>query len=77
VVVPPGGTFTAEDTTLVSSPTAAVCFACHDSSLAQAHMKANGGSIYAPRATALASQEQCLVCHASGKIADIKAVHAK
>nr|WP_236599695.1 OmcA/MtrC family decaheme c-type cytochrome [Ramlibacter alkalitolerans] len=72
------GTLTpAAGTTLVSSPTAAVCFACHDSSLAQAHMTANGGSIYEARATALGKTEQCLVCHASGKIADIKAVHAK
>ena len=72
-----GATTAAADTTLVSSPTAAVCFACHDGSEALAHMRANGGSIYAPRATALATAEQCLVCHASGKIADIKAVHAK
>jgi OmcA/MtrC family decaheme c-type cytochrome len=72
-----GATVQAADTTLVSSPTAAVCFSCHDGSEALAHMRANGGSIYAPRAAGLATQEQCLVCHASGKIADIKAVHAK
>ena len=45
----------AADTTLVSSPTATVCFACHDGSEALAHMRANGGSIYAPRAAALAT----------------------
>jgi OmcA/MtrC family decaheme c-type cytochrome len=72
-----GATVQAADTTLVSSPTAAVCFSCHDGSEALAHMRANGGSIYAPRAVGLATTEQCLVCHASGKIADIKAVHAK
>ncbi|HXD41448.1 MAG TPA: OmcA/MtrC family decaheme c-type cytochrome [Ramlibacter sp.] len=72
-----GATVQAADTNLVTSPTATVCFACHDASEAVAHMRANGGSIYAPRATALATQEQCLVCHASGKIADIKAVHTK
>jgi OmcA/MtrC family decaheme c-type cytochrome len=72
-----GVTVPAADTTLVNSPTAAVCFACHDGTEALAHMRANGGSIYAPRAAALATTEQCLVCHASGKIADIKAVHAK
>ena len=72
-----GATTVAADTTLVNSPTAAVCFSCHDGSEALAHMRANGGSIYAPRAAALATSEQCLVCHASGKIADIKAVHAK
>jgi OmcA/MtrC family decaheme c-type cytochrome len=67
----------AAPTTLVSSPTAAACFSCHDSNLALAHMKANGGSIYAPRATALVTTEQCLVCHGSGRIADVKAVHSK
>jgi len=72
-----GATTAAAGTTLVSSPTTAVCFSCHDSNLAQAHMKANGGSIYEARSTALGKQEQCLICHASGKIADIKAVHAK
>ena len=72
-----GATTAAADTTLVSSPTAAVCFACHDGNEALAHMRANGGSIYAPRSAGLATQEQCLVCHASGKIADVKAVHAK
>jgi OmcA/MtrC family decaheme c-type cytochrome len=70
-------TTAAATTTLVTSPTTAACFACHDSNLAQAHMKANGGSIYAARATALASTEQCLVCHGPGRIADIKAVHTK
>jgi OmcA/MtrC family decaheme c-type cytochrome len=72
-----GATVQAADTTLVSSPTAAVCFACHDGALALAHMRANGGSIYAPRAVGLATTEQCLLCHASGKIADIKVMHAK
>ena len=72
-----GVTVQAADTNLVTSPTATVCFACHDTSEAMAHMRANGGSIYAPRAAALATTEQCLVCHASGKIADIKAVHTK
>ncbi len=34
---------------LVSSPIAAACFSCHDSSAATAHMKANGGSLYEKR----------------------------
>jgi OmcA/MtrC family decaheme c-type cytochrome len=67
----------AAPTTLVSSPTAAACFSCHDSGQARAHMTANGGAIYEARSTALLKQEQCLVCHASGRIADIKAVHSK
>ena len=72
-----GATTEAAATTLVSSPTAAVCFSCHDSSRALAHMRSNGGSIYAPRATALANPEQCMLCHASGKVADIKVMHAR
>jgi OmcA/MtrC family decaheme c-type cytochrome len=67
----------AAGTTLVNSPTAGACFSCHDTSDDQAHMKANGGSIYAPRAQALQTTESCLVCHGSGKVADIKAVHTK
>ncbi len=65
----------AAGTTLVNSPIASACFACHDSSTAMAHMSANGGSIYAARTAALATPEQCLICHASGKVADIRAVH--
>jgi OmcA/MtrC family decaheme c-type cytochrome len=64
-------------TNLVSSPTVAVCTACHDTKLAISHMEVNGGSFYQTRATALGRQEQCLVCHASGRLADIKAVHAR
>ena len=56
---------------------APVCFACHDSSLAMQHMESNGGSIYDPRSTALAKAEQCTLCHTTGKVADIKLMHAK
>jgi cytochrome c553 len=61
----------------VNSPIAAVCFACHDSSADIAHFELNGGAIYAPRNTALNAIETCLICHGSGKIADIKVVHAQ
>jgi hypothetical protein len=40
-------------------------------------MEINGGSIYSPRGTALAKVETCMVCHDVGRIADIKAMHAK
>jgi hypothetical protein len=40
-------------------------------------MEINGGSIYNPRSTALDTTETCMVCHASGRIVDIKAMHAK
>ncbi|MBI5259887.1 MAG: OmcA/MtrC family decaheme c-type cytochrome [Burkholderiales bacterium] len=72
-----GATTAAAGTTLVTSPTATVCFACHDSALATTHMQTNGGSIYEPRSTALAKGEQCELCHASGKVADIKVMHNK
>ncbi len=64
-------------TTLVTSPVATQCFACHDSVLARAHIEINGGSIYAPRSNALTTTETCMVCHATGRIADIKVMHAK
>ncbi len=70
-----GITTPAAGTTLVISPITAACFSCHDSGQAIAHMRANGGSVYAPRSTAFSSVEQCLVCHGPGKTADIKAVH--
>ncbi|HJV62252.1 MAG TPA: OmcA/MtrC family decaheme c-type cytochrome [Albitalea sp.] len=72
-----GATTAAADTTLVNSPIAAACVSCHDNDLAVSHMKSNGGSVYAPRATALATTEQCTLCHATGKVADIKVMHAK
>ncbi|MFO1327989.1 MAG: OmcA/MtrC family decaheme c-type cytochrome [Rubrivivax sp.] len=67
----------AASTTLVNSPIATSCVACHDSSQALAHMRGNGGSIYAPRATALGTVETCMICHDSGRIADIKVMHNK
>jgi len=60
---------------LVNSPIAAPCFACHDSSQAVAHMRANGGQLYVARKDYVAGSEQCLLCHGSGKVADIKTVH--
>jgi OmcA/MtrC family decaheme c-type cytochrome len=67
----------AAPTTLVNSPTATQCFACHDSALARAHFEVNGGSIYVPRSTALGTVETCMVCHGDGRIADIEVMHAK
>ena len=64
-------------TTLVNSPITTVCFSCHDNTLAVAHMRSNGGSIYAARGGALANAEQCVLCHGDGKLASIKVVHAK
>jgi len=72
-----GATTEAAATTLVTSPTVTVCSACHDTTTARAHMEANGGSFYRERSVALPKTEQCLVCHGSGKLADIRQVHAR
>jgi OmcA/MtrC family decaheme c-type cytochrome len=72
-----GVTTPAAATTLVISPTMTVCSACHTSDLALTHMKQNGGSFYTARSTALATTETCELCHATGRVADIKAMHAK
>jgi len=78
---PAGGTFEAEGATLVTSPIATACLACHDKQTAPFnaidHMQREGASIYAPRSTALATSEQCMLCHGAGKIAAIKDMHAK
>ena len=67
----------AAQTTLVTSPIATACFACHDTELDVGHMESNGGSVYRARSEALGKQEQCMVCHATGRVADIKAMHQK
>ena len=66
----------AAGTTLVSSPITSACGACHDTPVAIAHFKGNGGTFYQTRSSALTTNvEQCLICHGTGKIADIRAVH--
>ncbi len=70
-----GYTRAAENTTLMSSPIASACFACHDTSLAKAHMVTNGGAVYEARSTALSKTEGCLVCHGAGKEFDVAVVH--
>ena len=61
----------------MTSPTVAACSACHDSSDAIAHMKGNTGSFYAARSAALGISETCLVCHGTGRTADIAVMHSK
>ncbi len=74
----------AATTTLVNSPIASACSACHDGTTALAHMQNNGGTLYQARgafnaagtpAVMTTNVEQCLICHGSGTIADIRAVH--
>ena len=71
-------TTAAAATTLVNSPIAAACFSCHDSAAAKTHQSSDGGgAIYEARSTALLKTENCLFCHGTGKLADIKTMHAK
>ncbi len=51
------------------------CGACHDSAIAKKHFADNGGSLFKPRGTALATPEACLMCHGPSKIAAIAEVH--
>jgi OmcA/MtrC family decaheme c-type cytochrome len=67
-------------TNLVTSPTVNACVACHDSTIAISHFKVNGGTFYEARSTAVGATqkvEQCFVCHATGRTAGIKEMHAR
>jgi OmcA/MtrC family decaheme c-type cytochrome len=73
-----GATVTADPTTLVVSPIAAACSACHDSATAIDHMQTNGASFYEARSVAFSKpqQEECLLCHGPGRLASIADLHA-
>jgi OmcA/MtrC family decaheme c-type cytochrome len=70
-----GVTTEAAATTLVTSPTVTVCSACHDTPDAITHYKVNNGAFYDPRGSS--TNETCLVCHGTGRIADIAVMHSK
>ena len=89
-ILAPGAIYQADPTTLVNTPIASACYACHDTKTAAAHMINNGGTLGSPRSTVATSvagvntvaigsapavTEQCLVCHGTGAMADIKVVH--
>ena len=70
--------------TLVNSPIANACFSCHTTDSAMSHMRANGGSLYATRTSLrtdatnpnkVVNNEQCLVCHGAGRVADVETMH--
>jgi OmcA/MtrC family decaheme c-type cytochrome len=67
----------AQPTTLVNSPIAAACSACHDSSAAIDHMQTNGASIWERRDIAFSKpqKEECLICHGPNRVAAISLVH--
>jgi hypothetical protein len=68
----------AQGTTLVNSPIAAACVACHDTPPAIDHMQTNGASIWEPRSIALTKpqKEECLICHGPNRLASIALVHS-
>ena len=74
-VCSPAAPCEAAPTTLVSSPTTAVCSSCHDTTDAIAHMQMIGGSFYEARSVAQTKAEQCMMCHGPGKLAAIADVH--
>jgi OmcA/MtrC family decaheme c-type cytochrome len=67
-----------DSNTEFTTPVAAACAACHDDSLAQAHMESAGGAVFrGDFAVAEDAVESCEVCHRSGASADIDVVHAR
>jgi hypothetical protein len=73
-----GATTAAAGTTLVNSPTVTVCSACHDTPDAISHYQINGASFYQARSTAITgTNETCLICHGTDRIADIAVMHSK
>jgi OmcA/MtrC family decaheme c-type cytochrome len=66
-----------------TSANMAVCSACHVDSLANSHMRQNGGSTTVTKdaegrtiqSTLPANIETCGICHGAGGVADVKVVH--
>jgi OmcA/MtrC family decaheme c-type cytochrome len=73
-----GAVTEAAGTTLVMSPTVSVCSACHNTADAITHFKINGAAYYQARSSAITgTNETCLICHGTGRIADINVMHSK
>ena len=72
-----GDDHTSPEDDTVTSPTAAVCASCHDSSGARAHMEQNGASFATTQAALDDGEvlEQCATCHGTGRTYDVSRVH--
>jgi OmcA/MtrC family decaheme c-type cytochrome len=71
---------------LVISPKAASCTACHDSSVAIAHVTAFGGAAFGDKSQGVvagltgytaAPRETCSDCHSSGSFKGVDVVHGQ
>jgi OmcA/MtrC family decaheme c-type cytochrome len=72
-----GNSTQAATTTLIVTPIASACSACHDTPAAIDHMQTNGAGFWDSRSATAAKQqrEQCLICHGPNRIASISLVH--
>jgi OmcA/MtrC family decaheme c-type cytochrome len=60
------------------TPIAAACSSCHDDELTNQHITQTGGGSFDTTQAAIDSgavYETCAVCHSSGAVADVQAVH--
>lgn len=64
---------------VVISPNSSVCSACHSDSLAEEHMKQNGGDFAAGKTASgmlvSSGTETCALCHGPGRTADVYDAH--
>jgi OmcA/MtrC family decaheme c-type cytochrome len=61
---------------LITSPITATCNSCHDTPVAAAHMKQNGGYVNLQRDQVnMTYYETCNLCHGPGKTLDVKVMH--
>lgn len=69
------GLKTANATDHVTTPFAAACVSCHDSTAAKAHFTLNGGQLQVSRSLLVLTGEACNVCHGAGAQLDTAKVH--
>ncbi|QQX78867.1 OmcA/MtrC family decaheme c-type cytochrome [Shewanella sp. KX20019] len=58
-----------------TSPTSAICSACHTSDTSKGHMTQQGGVFNGSEADATSGTESCATCHGQGASVDVLAVH--